>query len=332
MGAGAVFLLVLSVFMLLLACFAVVFAINELVGGAAMGKSAVKAVIGAPFGVWVGVYLLSFVLHPCIILHEDRIEIRHLEGRRLSRSASISKQLAPQKLLANEIAYRDLVIYGALVGADLKRYKNADGSFFKDQWTGGEGGLVIKMPKPMPKTLNAMRDVFLFVQADGTSVVIDRELYGAKQAECLLYEIEARTGLPPVGRVTPKRRINSMVLDILKGCGVIAWCALPLGILMLQLISAVPAPMTGWHFFCFMFLFLANLGALAYVEAKRQKGDTDAKRLGKMAGIVTCVLYALGGIFLTLSFANDRMFALRTKCQPFDRITVQEHAAIPNKK
>ena len=286
--------------------FPIPYVIYELAGGDADIVSLIVLVTSSVLMfVLAGAHLLAAVFRPKIILGDDHMEILHWSGVKVHDKKHPFRIPQTKKTI---ISYGDLKLFGGFFAKDIAEYRKKGSGILSDTWMRAAG-----TPLPISIRLDSaasqLRDLLLFVTADGTSCVIDGGLYGLKQVENLLYELEQRTGVPSAGRVDPRKHSNHFVLNILCSMlaliGFICWFAvLPMSATWLE---GFINPLHGqayqslWRHLYILSLMLANLCILGYIVARKTGNDADIRYIRKVFGRISIVLYIVFGISFSIS-------------------------------
>ena len=202
----------LFIFVVVILLLPMPFLFADLINGGKNISNIIIVPIYSIIAIWISILLLCIVLRPKIILYDDRIEIIHwINGVPMNEF----KFFNLPKVKKSIINYNDLKFFGGFLFKDLKEYSAKGKGFLADEWI-----LImssnIPIPIKMPKITKKLKDVILFVTADGESTIIDGGQYGKSQVEYLLFELENRTKIKSNGRVKAKKHINNIIIDIIK--------------------------------------------------------------------------------------------------------------------
>lgn len=296
---SALFLLILIVFLLPLP-----FIFIEFVNGDEK-LTFVLFVIYLLFFGWLSAHLLVLVFRPKIILNEDYIEIRHCQKK---TAFDKTNPFRIPKIKITRIPYCELRFYGGFFIEDITEYIKKRSGFLADKWMIAMGSH-IPIPIKFPRITTKLRDVILFVTSDGKSLIIDGGMYGIKQVEYLLFELERHTAIQASGRVKPKKHKNCYSIDILQATssliGVVFWLIIfPLSTIWLEgLINPLhnPANQSVWRLLFIISILLANLSLLIHIVANKTGSDSEVKLISKFSGLLAAILYILFGITFSLS-------------------------------
>lgn len=282
----------LFIFVAIMLLLPIPFLFVDLINSGKNISNIIIAPIYSIIAVWISILLLCIVLRPKIILYADKIEIVHwINGVPIDKF----KFFSLPKVKKSIINYNDLKFFGGFLFKDLKEYSAKGNGFLADEWM-----LImssnIPIPIKMPKITKNLKDVILFVTADGESTIIDGGQYGKKQVEYLLFELENRTKTQSCGRVKAKKHINNIIIDIVKSMAVICWLTvIPLSTIWLESFintSHYPAYQSVWKTIYVISIFGANLSLTGYIACKRVGNDVDVKTVKKIFKIASLVLYS----------------------------------------
>lgn len=212
------------------------------------------------------------------------------------------------KVARDIVAYSEISIYGCFLLGDLAEILEKKGAI-------------------MPYGIANLRDVLLMEETDGTLRIFDLENYSDAQKEHLMFELEARTGrhtgIWPDGRVLPKAHRGYSWLPIVRAFWNLLGCILIFIVLPVLMIwvegwinpNHPPGFNSGWRTGYVLSAMFASFAVMGYVAAKRrdkaQAGDESGRRrvqdafykkMAKIFGIITLILYGIFALTFVISF------------------------------
>lgn len=250
---------------------------------------------------WLSAILLCFVFRPKIILHDHHLEIHHWKnGVPYDKAHPFSLP----KVTKTIIQYSDLSIFGAFLLKDVIQYIDKNSGFLADYLITAAGARIPIFVK-LPKTTTMLRDVLLFAKSEDC-LVIDGGLYGYRQVQSLLYELEQRTNIKSVGRVKPKKHGSIFILELIRAFGIICWLTIvPISTIWLEGLfnpNHPPAYQLVWRVLYVISIFLANICLAGYISSFKVKDDAAVKLVGNVFGKFAIVLYAIFFLHLLYRF------------------------------
>lgn len=270
----------------------------------------VIAIIGTPLIMWFGILISYVALHQRIILFDDHLEIcTWKNGTPYKLNSSTLEQIKLPKTKTVCIYYSDLNMYGAFFAKDISQYIHKNSGFLHDQWMGTAN---MPIPIKMPKAVDKLRDVILFVKSDGSSFVIDGGNYGLKQIKAMFGEIENLSNLKASGRVegdvkTKRSMFLTVFNSIVSLFAVILWLfVIPVSTVWLEGLlnhAHTPDNNSGLRFIYIFGLMFGGFASLMYYCSRfpSAKTDEDIIKIRKISKTACFILYPISVIAFVFS-------------------------------
>ncbi len=281
----------------------ILFFVIDMLSGATVPDmtSIIGIILFSFFVIWLETIFLSIVFSPYIDINEDFIEIHHWKN---GTPYDKKHPLRRPRTIKTTIPMDELAMYGAYLLKDIENYTKKGSGFIYDQWM-VVTSTPIPLPLKFPSLTKNLRDLLLFVKSDGESVVVDGGQYGLRQVQYLLHVIKQHTDTKASGRVSPKKRINSFALNVIKAFAVVCWLTvLPISTIWLEgLINPlhIPSYQSVWRTVFVISILLANLSMTGYWAIRRQRDDIEMPHIKTGLLLIALVLYVVFVVTLIVS-------------------------------